>query len=139
MLRVLVIDDEPDVLLLCRVNLRHAGHDVTETQDGAEGLSLARETTPDVVVLDLMLPRMDGYQVLEALREDPATKDLPVVVLTAKAQLAEHTRSLESGAVGFLTKPFAPEDLVRWIEALAAMSLDERDRHRLAELRDLGG
>jgi CheY-like chemotaxis protein len=137
MLRVLVIDDEPDVLLLCRVNLRHAGHDVTETQDGAEGVSLARETEPDVVILDLMLPRMDGYDVLDALRADPATRDLPVVVLTAKAQRSEHTRSLEQGATGFLTKPFAPEDLVHRVEELAGMTAQERDEHRLAELRDL--
>ncbi len=137
MLRVLVIDDEPDVLLLCRVNLRHAGHDVTETQDGAEGVSLARETEPDVVVLDLMLPRMDGYEVLRALRADPTTRDVPVVVLTAKAQRAEHTRSLEHGAAVFLTKPFAPEDLVHRVEDVAAMTTEERDEHRLAELRDL--
>ncbi len=74
MVRVLVIDDEPDVLLLCRVNLRHDGHEVLEAPDGATGLAMAAESPPDVVVLDLMLPAMDGYEVLAALRGSAATE-----------------------------------------------------------------
>lgn len=135
MARVLVIDDEPDVLLLCRVNLQHAGHQVTETLDGAEGVSLARRA--DVVVLDLMLPQMDGYEVLEALHADPATRDLPVIVLTAKAQVSEHSRSLAGGAVGFMTKPFAPDDLVRHLERVLGMSIEQREAERRDQLQEL--
>ena len=137
MARVLVIDDEPDVLLLCRVNLQHAGHQVTETLDGAEGVNLARQNAPDVVVLDLMLPQMDGYEVLEALHADPATRDLPVIVLTAKAQVSEHSRSLAEGAVGFMTKPFAPDDLVRHLERVLGMSIEQREAERRDQLQEL--
>lgn len=139
MTRVLVIDDESDVLLLCRVNLEHAGHEVLQAQEGPQGLIMAREEQPDVVVLDLMLPAMDGYEVLAALREDEATRELPVVVLTAKAQIEDRIRCWEDGAAEFLTKPFPPEVLVDTLERVVGMSADERAERRaemLAELRE---
>src|ERR671922_168127 len=82
-MRVLVIDDEPDVLLLCRVNLQYAGHEVIEALDGERGLELAVSGTPDLIVLDVMLPRRDGLSVLRDLAANPATSGTPVVLLTA--------------------------------------------------------
>jgi DNA-binding response OmpR family regulator len=136
MLRVLVIDDEPDVLLLCRVNLQHAGHEVIEAEDGEQGLADALDLSPDVVVLDLMLPRVDGYQVLLALRGDERTRDLPVLILTAKAQRSERRRCLEMGADRFVTKPFAPDDLGDALEELTSLTGQERAAHRTAALAE---
>lgn len=137
MSRVLVIDDEPDVLLLCRLNLQHAGHEVIEAQEGARGLMMARTEHPDVVVLDLMLPWVDGYQILAALQEDVATRDLPVVILTAKTQVEDRVRCWEDGASEFVTKPFPPEELMDTLERVTAMSTDERAQLRVKVLREL--
>lgn len=136
-MRVLVIDDEPDVLLLCKLNLEHAGHEVLGALEAAEGLALAREARPDVVVLDLMLPAMDGYQVLAALREDAATRDLPVVILTAKAQMKDRMRCWEDGASDFVTKPFPPEQLLDSLDRVMAMTPNDRAELRESTLREL--
>src|SRR5262245_17189260 len=109
--RVLVVDDEPDVLLLCRLNLQQRGHELLEAPDGTAALQLARAELPDAIVLDLMLPGMDGYQVLETLRGDPLTASIPVLVLTAKSLRADRERSHGLGASAFLTKPFLPSEL----------------------------
>lgn len=137
MSRVLVIDDEPDVLLLCKLNLEHAGHEVIEAQEGARGLILAREEHPDVVVLDLMLPWVNGYQILAALQEDEATRDLPVVILTAKSQVEDRLRCWEDGASEFVTKPFPPEELLDTLDRVTAMTVDERAELRIRMLREL--
>ncbi len=138
MARVLVIDDEPDVLLLCRINLTHAGHEVLEALDGESGLVMAKERQPDVVVLDLMLPVMDGYEVLKALWDEPATRELPVIVLTAKAQVEDRIRSWQDGAVEFLTKPFPPDVLLSSVDRVTAMSPEQRARRREEALSELG-
>ena len=116
--RVLVVDDEPDVLLLCRLNLQQRGHELLEASEGGRALELARERHPDVIVLDLMMPGMNGYQVLEALQRDDATSGIPVLVLTAKSLLADRERSHGLGAAAFLTKPFVPSDLCEMVDAL---------------------
>jgi CheY-like chemotaxis protein len=118
MVRVLVVDDEPDVLLLCRLNLQQRGYDVLEAGDGKTALSLAREERPDVVVLDLMLPGMTGYDVLAALTQDERTRHIPVVILTAKSLQADRDRSAELGASAFLTKPFVPAELCDLVGSL---------------------
>jgi CheY-like chemotaxis protein len=115
---VLVIDDEKDMLLLCRLNLGHAGMEVREAGSGAGGLASALEDTPDAVVLDLMMPEMDGYEVLRRLREDQRTCDVPVVIVTAKTGEADRRRCDELGADAFLTKPFVPDDLTQKLDAL---------------------
>ena len=115
---VLVVDDEPDVLLLCRLNLEQRGHEFLEAADGGKALELARERQPDVIVLDLMLPGMSGYDVLEALQEDDDTSDIPILVLTAKSLLADRERSHGMGASAFLTKPFLPIELCEMVESL---------------------
>ncbi len=116
--RVLVVDDEPDVLLLCRLNLQQEGHDLMEASDGAGALRLARDERPDAIVLDLMMPRMNGYEVLEALGRDAGTSTIPVLVLTAKSLRADRERSRELGAAAFLTKPFLPSELCDLVRSL---------------------
>jgi CheY-like chemotaxis protein len=120
MARVLVVDDEPDVLLLCRLNLEQRGHQVLEAPNGDEALDLAREGGPDLVVLDLMLPGIDGYQVLQALRADDRTSEIPVLVLTAKSLQADRERSRQLGAAAFLTKPFLPDELCDMVDEVLA-------------------
>ena len=118
--RVLVVDDEPDVLLLCRLNLQQRGHELLEAADGSTALALARDQHPDVIVLDLMLPGISGYDVLEALQRDEVTTDIPVLVLTAKSLRADRERSHGLGASAFLTKPFLPNELCELVDSLAA-------------------
>ena len=138
-MRVLVIDDEPDVLLLCRVNLEIAGHDVIEASDGLEALDLARSASPDVIVLDVMLPRRDGLSVLADLGADDRTSGTPVILLTAKTQVEDRIAGWRAGCTGYVTKPFSPEALTDAVERVAAMSRDERDAERSRELAHLAG
>jgi DNA-binding response OmpR family regulator len=120
MARVLVVDDEPDVLLLCRLNLEQRGHEVLEAPNGDEALELARSGDADLVVLDLMLPGIDGYQVLQALQAGEQTSEIPVLVLTAKSLQADRERSRQLGAAAFLTKPFLPDELCDLVDAVLA-------------------
>ncbi len=137
MARILVVDDEPDVLLLCRVNLQHAGHEVLEASDGEQGLALAISHVPDAIVLDLMLPLMDGYGVLCHLLEDERTRDIPVLVLTAKAQREDRVRCWEEGASEYMTKPFSPAALSAALSQLIQMGPADRQERRNDVLRKL--
>ena len=139
MARVLVIDDEPDVLMLCRVNLERAGHEVLVATGGAEGMALARAERPDVIVLDLMMPLMDGFDVLEELTLDDRTSQVPVLILTARARVLDKVRGWRAGAWGYLTKPFAPSTLTADVSRLEHMTADERDAARADALRTLLG
>src|SRR5688500_8370837 len=118
MRRVLVVDDAPDVLLLCRLSLKQRGHELLEASTGGMAWTPARERHPDVIVLDLMLPGMTGYEVLETLKRDEQTSGIPVLVLTAKSLRADRERSHGLGAAGFLTKPFLPSELCDMVESL---------------------
>lgn len=118
MARVLVIDDEPDVRWLLRVSLESVGHEVLLAEDGLRGVAMAQRQKPDAIVLDLMMPVMDGYGVLEALGRDHRTSHVPVLVLTAKALPEEEERCAEAGARRFLTKPFDPTDLAEELSSL---------------------
>ena len=111
MARVLVIDDEPDVRWLIRMSLERAGHEVLDAEDGLRGVAIAMKQHPDVIVLDLMMPVMDGYGVLAELAKDPRTADVPVLVLSARAIPEEAERATQAGARRFLEKPFDPDDL----------------------------
>jgi len=139
--RVLVVDDEAPIRLLCRVNLEAAGMQVCEAADGIAGLAAAREEPPDVILLDVMMPGMDGWQVLEGLLADDRTKDIPIVFLTARAELRDQARGLELGGVDYVTKPFNPLELAPLVEDLVArVSRGEGQdlrRERLAELRHM--
>ena len=141
MARVLVIDDEAPIRLLCRVNLEAAGMEVSEAEDGAAGLAVARAEAPDVILLDVMMPGMDGWQVLEELLDDERTSEIPIVFLTARAELRDQARGLELGGVDYVTKPFDPVELAplvqRLLDRVAAGEGQEVRRQRLAELRQL--
>ena len=139
--RVLVIDDEAPIRLLCRVNLEAAGIEVLEAEDGPRGLALARDERPDVILLDVMMPGMDGWQVLEELLDDERTSGIPVIFLTARAELRDQARGLELGGIDYVTKPFSPIDLAPLVEDLIGRvsrgDHEELRRERLAELRQL--
>jgi two-component system alkaline phosphatase synthesis response regulator PhoP len=141
--KVLVIDDEAPIRLLCRVNLEAEKMQVLEAADGESGVEIARTEKPDVVLLDVMLPGMDGWQVAERLVEDDTTSQIPLVFLTARAELRDRARGLELGGVDYITKPFNPLDLAPVIEGLLErVRRGERDdlrREKIAELRDLLG
>ena len=111
MTRVLVIDDEPDVRWMLRLSLEREGYEVLLAEDGLRGVAMAQRQKPDAIVLDLMMPVMDGYDVLQILARDARTSHIPVVVLTAKAIPDEEEKVTELGARRFLTKPFDPMDL----------------------------
>jgi CheY-like chemotaxis protein len=118
MARLLVIDDEPDVRWLLRLSLERAGHEVLLAEDGLRGVAMAQRQRPDLILLDLMMPVMDGYGVLDVLRKDDRTAGVPILMLTAKALDEDKRRCEEAGATMFLTKPFEPVDLATTIEDL---------------------
>jgi len=136
-MRILVIDDEPDVLLLCRVNLEFEGHEVLEASDGDEGFRSAVEQKPDLIVLDVMLPHRDGFQVLQRLSEEPETGDIPVVMLTAKAQEDDQMRGWLAGASGYVVKPFSPVALTDAVRTVLSMTEEERAARRAEQLTQL--
>ncbi len=136
--RVLVVDDEAPIRLLCRVNLEAEGMEVLEAGDGPSGLETARRERPDVVLLDVMMPGLDGWRVAEELLEDPATSGIPIVFLTARAELRDRTRGLDLGGLDYVTKPFNPVDLARLIrDVIARVEGGEREELRLAKLAEL--
>jgi two-component system, OmpR family, phosphate regulon response regulator PhoB len=116
--RVLVVDDEPSVRMLCRFNLLAAGMDVREAVDGREALALIEEEAPDLVLLDVMMPAIDGWEVARELQRDPRTRDLPIVFLTARVERADRQRAADLGAVGYLSKPFDPIALPAMLERI---------------------
>ena len=139
--RVLVIDDEAPIRLLCRVNLEAEGMEVFEAADGPSGLEAARTNRPDVILLDVMMPGLDGWAVAERLLEDEDTGDIPIVFLTARAEFRDRARGLDIGGIDYVTKPFNPVDLAPLVrELLERLERGERDelrRERLADLRTL--
>jgi two-component system alkaline phosphatase synthesis response regulator PhoP len=104
--RVLIADDEASMRFLCRINLEADGTEVIEATEGSGVLDLARETKPDVVILDVMMPGKNGFDVAEELIGDPQTKDLPIVFLSARAELDMQAQGIELGGFEYLTKPF---------------------------------
>ncbi len=110
--KILVVDDEPEAVELLEFNLRQAGYEVVAAADGAEALKKARAVLPGLVVLDLMLPEVDGLEVCKMLRRDPATTSIPIMMVTAKAAEIDRILGLELGADDYLTKPFSPRELV---------------------------
>jgi len=117
-LTVLVIDDDPVILELLRVNFEIEGFDVICATDGEEGLKRAQADHPDIVISDIMMPRRDGLQLLTDLKADPDTQDLPVILLSAKAQKNEVQQGLDLGADDYITKPFDPLELIDRLNAV---------------------
>jgi DNA-binding response OmpR family regulator len=141
MTTVLVIDDEAPIRLLCRVNLEAEGIDVMEAEDGPAGLEKARSGQPDVVLLDVMMPGLDGWHVAEELLDDSTTHDIPIIFLTARAEFRDRAKGLDIGGVDYVTKPFNPLELAPLVQQLLdRIENGERDELRaekLGELRSL--
>ncbi len=139
--RVLVIDDEAPIRLLCRVNLEAAGMQVIEAADGVTGIEQAQNAEPDVILLDVMMPGLDGWHVAEALLDDPGTDEIPIVFLTARAELRDRARGINLGGVDYVTKPFNPIELAPLVRDLVERvqqgQRDDLRREKLSELRAL--
>jgi two-component system, OmpR family, alkaline phosphatase synthesis response regulator PhoP len=138
MTRVLVIDDEAPIRLLCRVNLEAEGMQVSEAADGPTGLEKARSERPDVILLDVMMPGLDGWRVAEQLIDDPGTRGIPIVFLTARAEFRDRAKGLDIGGVDYITKPFNPLELAPLVrDLLDRIERGERDQLRHEKLADL--
>jgi DNA-binding response OmpR family regulator len=114
--KILVVDDEVHILKIIDYKLRTAGYTVITAADGVEGVEKARAERPDLILLDVMMPRMDGFQTLEALKQDSATKAIPVFMLTVRGKEMDRLRGLQMGVAGYITKPFSPNALLARIE-----------------------
>jgi DNA-binding response OmpR family regulator len=140
-MKVLVIDDEAPIRLLCRVNLEAEGIEVAEAGDGEQGLELARTEEPDAILLDVMLPGLHGWAVAERLLEDERTSGIPIIFLTARADLRDRARGMDLGGIDYVTKPFNPVELAPLVrDVVAAVERGDREtlrREKLAQLRAL--
>jgi two-component system alkaline phosphatase synthesis response regulator PhoP len=115
--RILAVDDEPQILRLVSLSLKAGGFEVIEASDGLSAIEIAEAEQPDLILLDVMMPVLDGYEACRRLKENDATRDIPVVMLTAKTQLTEEKAGLDSGAQDYISKPFTPKDLVARVQA----------------------
>jgi two-component system, OmpR family, alkaline phosphatase synthesis response regulator PhoP len=141
MTKVLVIDDEAPIRLLCRVNLEAEKMAVIEAADGPSGLDQAREQRPDVILLDVMMPGLDGWKVAEQLLDDDRTSAIPIIFLTARAEFRDRAKGLDIGGVDYVTKPFNPLDLAplvrHLLERIDRGERDELRSEKISELRSL--
>lgn len=118
MAKILIAEDEPDIRDLVKFTLSYAGHEVVAVGNGAEAVEAARIEQPDLILMDVRMPRMTGYEACAAMKADPLTSDIPVVFLSAKGQEAEIQTGLEAGAAEYLLKPFAPMELSQRVNEL---------------------
>ena len=116
--KILIVEDEVDIATLVTFNLQRAGYAVDMVHDGLEGLEKIIKDQPDLVVLDLMLPGMDGFSILREMQRDSRANQIPVLMLTAKSQIDDRIRGLESGVDDYLTKPFSPKELILRVQAI---------------------
>jgi len=121
---VLIVDDEPMARTLLRLMLVRAGFHVSEAEDGFDALEKVRKNQPDVILLDVMMPGMDGFAVCETLRNETATAELPIIMLSAKTDLDSINKGLRAGATIYLTKPISPEELTQHVKD-ALIQFDE--------------
>jgi DNA-binding response OmpR family regulator len=138
MTKVLVIDDEAPIRLLCRVNLEAEKMTVVEAPDGPTGLEKARTEAPDVILLDVMMPGLDGWRVAEQLLEDERTRNIPIVFLTARAEFRDRAKGLNLGGIDYVTKPFNPLELAPLVrQLLDRIDRGERDSVRAEKIDEL--
>jgi len=135
--RILVVDDEPEAVELVEFNLKQAGYAVTTAIDGAEALKKARHQTPDLIVLDVMLPEMDGFEICKTLRLDAATARVPIIMLTAKAAEIDRVLGLELGADDYVTKPFSPRELLLRVKKILSRTPSEEKAEEQMRYGDL--
>lgn len=131
--KILVVDDEKHIVRLVQVNLERAGYEVVTAYDGEEALQKVKQERPDLIVLDVMMPKMDGFEVMKHLKADPTTRDIPVIMLTAKAQDADVFRGWQTGVDCYLTKPFNPLELLTFIRRVFE-SLEEEGGEKAWEI-----
>jgi DNA-binding response OmpR family regulator len=129
--KILIVDDEPDAVELVAFNLGKAGFDTVTAEDGVEALAKARELLPEAVVLDVMLPKMDGLEVCRNLRRDSKTVGIPIIMVTAKGAEVDRVLGLELGADDYLTKPFSPRELVLRIKKMMQPRLASPDKEQI--------
>jgi CheY-like chemotaxis protein len=120
MARILIAEDEPDIRELVAFTLRFAGHEVTTTSNGEEAVQQATQIVPDLILMDVRMPKMTGYDACRVMKTNPALKDIPVVFLSAKGQDSEIQSGLDAGAEDYLLKPFAPDQLTQRVRAILA-------------------
>lgn len=135
--KILIVDDEPDVVQLIEYNLKSAGYDVVTATDGQDALQQARSSAPDLIILDLMLPEVDGLDVCKILRRDAGTAGIPIVMLTAKASETDRVLGLELGADDYVTKPFSPRELVLRVKRLLRSESAKQDNAERIEIGEL--
>jgi two-component system alkaline phosphatase synthesis response regulator PhoP len=116
--KVLIVDDEKELLGLVSLHMRMAGFEVLQAADGEAAIKICEESKPDLVILDLMLPELDGWEVCRILRENPATQTIPVMILTARAEVDDRLRGFDMGADDYVTKPFSPRELVARVKRI---------------------
>ena len=131
--KILVVDDERPIVRLVQVNLEHAGYEVVAAYDGKEALEKVEQEKPDLIILDVMMPQMDGFEVMQKLQANPKTRDIPVIMLTAKAQDADVFRGWQSGVTLYLTKPFSPFELISFVRRIFR-SLEEEEVEKRYEI-----
>jgi two-component system alkaline phosphatase synthesis response regulator PhoP/two-component system response regulator VicR len=128
------VDDEPHIVRLVQVNLEKAGYQVLTAFDGLEALQKVSADKPDMIVLDVMMPRMNGFDVLKKLQADPMTQDIPVIMLTAKAQDADIFKGWSSGVSSYLTKPFNPMELLVFVQRIFQSLEEDEDEEGVWKL-----
>ena len=122
MAKILIVDDQPFNVDLLEEELEDLGYETVTAENGQEGLDVIRETRPGLVLLDVMMPMMNGYDVCKAIREDPDLADVQVILLTAKGQEADRERGVEVGATRYMTKPFDPDELLEIAKGMLGLS-----------------
>jgi DNA-binding response OmpR family regulator len=132
--RVLVVDDDPMVTRLVRINLEMEDFEVLEAWDGRAALEVLQGNPPELLLLDIMMPQMDGWELLRRLRSDPELSDLPIILLTARVQDMDVARGWRMGADGYITKPFNPVELAGALRGVLAATLEEREARRRREI-----
>jgi two-component system phosphate regulon response regulator PhoB len=130
---ILLVEDERDLLELLKYNLDREGYDVVTAETGEDGLKHVRQTPPDLVLLDLMLPKMDGLEVCRSLKSRPETAPIPVIMLTAKGEESDVVKGLEIGADDYITKPFSPRILMARIKAVLRRAEVDGEERRVLE------
>jgi DNA-binding response OmpR family regulator len=135
--KILVVDDEPEAVELVEFNLKQAGYAVVTASDGAQALQKARSLSPNLIVLDVMLPELDGFEICKLLRREPATARIPIIMLTAKAAEIDRVLGLELGADDYLTKPFSPRELLLRIKKLLDRGEPAEAKHEVMRFGDL--
>lgn len=132
--KILAVDDERHIVRLVQVNLERQGYQVVTAYDGKEALEKVASENPDLIVLDVMMPYMDGFEVLQNLKKNPDTREIPVIMLTAKAQDADVFRGWQSGVDCYLTKPFNPMELIAFVKRIFKSLEEGSDEERRIQI-----